>query len=200
MSAMIRVATPQDAEGLLAIYAPIVRDTVISFELVPPTVAEMQQRVASTLEALPWLVCEREGEILGYVYASRYRPRAAYQWAVEVSVYIQAACRRTGMGRALYTSLFAALELQGIRRFFAGITLPNDASVGLHESLGFEPLGVYRSVGYKFGDWHDVGWWQWPVQRDSTPPQPPIPLPEIRREGQAWERAIAAGQGLLRLE
>ena len=160
MSATVRVAIPEDAEAILAIYAPIVCETAISFEVEPPTRVEMQQRIATTLQQLPWLVCEHQGEVLGYVYASPHRTRAAYQWSVDVSVYIQAQARRTGMGRALYHALFELLSLQGFYNCYAGITLPNPPSVGLHEALGFQPVGVYQAVGYKLGGWHDVGWWQ----------------------------------------
>ena len=155
MSTIIRVARPEDAEAILAIYAPIVRETAISFEVEPPTRVEMQQRIATTLRQFPWLVCDRQGEVLGYVYTSPHRARAAYQWSVDVSVYIHAKARRTGMGRALYHALFALLSLQGFYQGFAGITLPNPASVGLHEALGFQPVGVYQAVGYKLGSWHD---------------------------------------------
>src|SRR5882724_13701823 len=107
MNAVIRLATPDDASGVQAIYAPIVRETAISFELEPPTVAEMQQRIVNTLEHWPWLVCERHGDILGYVYASQHRTRPAYQWSVDVSVYVHANARRSGVGQALYRSLFS---------------------------------------------------------------------------------------------
>ena len=127
MTAMIRLATLDDASGVQAIYAPIVRETAISFELEPPTVAEMEQRIVKTLEHLPWLVCERRGNILGYVYASQHRTRAAYQWSVDVSVYVHPNARRLGVGQALYRSLFALLALQGFYNAYAGITLPNPA-------------------------------------------------------------------------
>jgi len=120
MRATIRTATPDDAAAILAIYAPIVRETAISFEVEPPTEAEMQARIIQTLQYLPWLVCERHGAVVGYVYASPHRPRAAYQWSVDVTVYIHAQARRTGMGRALYTALFALLTLQGLTQCYAG--------------------------------------------------------------------------------
>src|SRR5215471_7144248 len=113
MSTTIRVATPQDADAILAIYAPIVQETAISFEVESPTLLEMHERIAKTLQHLPWLVCARHGEVLGYVYASPHRARAAYQWSVDVSVYIHREARRVGIGRALYTSLFQLLVLQG---------------------------------------------------------------------------------------
>jgi L-amino acid N-acyltransferase YncA len=197
MSATIRLATPEDAAAILAIYAPIVRDTAISFEVEPPTLVEMAERIATTLPHLPWLVCDRQGEVLGYVYASAHRARAAYQWSVDVTVYIQAAARRTGIGRALYTALFALLALQGFCQCFAGITLPNPASVGLHEALGFQALGIYRRVGYKRGAWHDVGWWQRTLQPCPSLPAPPTAFVVLGHTARAQE-ALAAGRALLR--
>jgi L-amino acid N-acyltransferase YncA len=199
MSVTIRVATPEDAEGILAIYAPIVRETAISFEVEPPTRVEMEKRIAKTLRALPWLVCERQGEVLGYVYASPHRARAAYQWAVDVTVYIHEEARRTGMGRALYTSLFQLLILQGFYNCFAGITLPNPASVGLHESLGFQPIGVYHRVGYKLRTWHDVGWWQRSLQPYQSPPAPPTAFETLRHASPMWDAALEAGKALLQV-
>jgi L-amino acid N-acyltransferase YncA len=198
MNAVIRLATLDDALGVHAIYAPVVRETAISFELEPPTVEEMQTRIKKTLERWPWLVCEYRGKILGYAYASQHRERAAYQWAVDVSVYTQASVRRSGVGRALYHSLFPLLALQGFYHAYAGITLPNPASVGLHESLGFQPVGVYRSVGHKQGVWHDVGWWQLALQPQPTLPQAPVDLSTVRRSTD-WDAALAAGLPFLRL-
>ena len=151
-----------------------------------------------TLEKFPWLVCEREGQILGYCYAGPHEDRAAYQWSVDVSVYIDAAARRMGVGRAVYRSLFSLLALQGISKLYAGITLPNPGSIGLHESLGFTPVGVYRQVGYKFGSWHDVGWWQMTLQEFEGSPPPPIQLPEAAGSS-AWNAAMDIGLSLLRL-
>jgi L-amino acid N-acyltransferase YncA len=199
MSATIRVALPEDAKAILAIYAPMVRETAISFEVEPPTQVEMQQRIAGTLRHLPWLVCERQEEVLGYVYATPHRARAAYQWSADVSVYIQAQARRTGMGRALYHALFQLLILQGLCQCFAGITLPNPASVGLHEALGFQPVGVYQAVGYKLGGWHDVGWWQRALQPRPSLPTPPIAFEVLRQTSTAWEAALHAGMQLLRV-
>lgn len=199
MAASIRVATISDTAAIQAIYAPIVRDTAISFETEPPTVQTMQQRITDTLESWPWLVCEQQDAVVGYVYGSRHRTRAAYQWSVDVSVYIHARTRRSGIGRALYTSLFALLTLQGYYNCFAGITLPNPASVRLHESLGFTPVGVYRTVGYKLGVWHDVGWWQLPLQSGQDAPSPPRAFWELQQDSSALETALAAGVSLLRV-
>lgn len=158
---MIRLASTRDAQAIRDIYAPIVRDSAISFEVEPPDADETAARIEKTLASgLPWLVYERDGRVLGYVYATRHRgDRPAYQWSVEVSVYIDADARRMGLGRALYTSLFSVLAFQHIQNAYAGATLPNEGSVHLHESMAFKRVGIYEEVGYKFGVWHDTIWW-----------------------------------------
>ena len=158
---MIRVATADDAAAIAAIHAPIVRDTTISFELQPLSVEQMRARIVSTLRTLPWLVSlDEAGTVNGYVSAGKHRDPGAYQGSVNTSVYVRGDSRGQGVGRRLYRGLFDELLRLGYYRAFAGIALPNDASVALHESIGFEPIGVYRAVGYKFGAWRDVGWWQ----------------------------------------
>lgn len=156
----IRTAKVADAAAIQAIYAPIVEDTAISFEEVPPSIAEMRERIATTMRDYPYLTAERNGEVIGYAYASQHRSRAAYRWSVDVTVYIADQAHRKGVGRALYSRLIAELTERGFHAAFAGIALPNPGSVALHESMGFTPLGIYREVGQKFGRWHDVGWWQ----------------------------------------
>ena len=175
----IRLAAPADAAAIAGIYAPAVASRATSFEVDPPDGQEMARRVATTLERLPWLVCEEGGRVLGYAYASRHRDRAAYQWSVEVSAYVASSAHRRGVGRALYTSLFAILGALGYRNAYAGITLPNAASVGLHEAVGFTPVGVYRGIGWKMGAWHDVLWMERQLHDPGTPPPPPRPLPEV---------------------
>lgn len=176
----IRFATPHDAPAVAAIYAPIVRDTAISFELEPPSVHEIGVRIEKTLAQLPWLVSlDGEGVVNGYVYASRHRERAAYQWAVDVSAYVRVDARGQRVGSRLYAALFQQLVQQGYYQAFAGIALPNAASVGLHESMGFKPLGVYRRVGYKHGAWRDVGWWQKQLQPPGSEPRAPRALAEV---------------------
>jgi phosphinothricin acetyltransferase len=179
MAAIIRMATPDDGEQIAAVYAPSVTSTVISFEMEPPGTPEMTRRVTEALLKHPWLVAVRDGEVLGYARGGQYKDRAAYQWSVETSVYIRTTAHRSGLGRALYGVLFDLLVLQGFFMAYAGVTLPNPASVGLHESLGFTPVGVYRTAGYKFGAWHDVGWWQRPLQPLVLGPPAPRPIMEI---------------------
>jgi phosphinothricin acetyltransferase len=180
----IRLATPDDAAAVLAIYAPIVRDTATSFELEPPDVDEMGRRIDETLKRFPWLVYENEQGVGGYAYAGTFRSRPAYQWTVEVSVYVREDVRGQGIGRALYESLFDRLRTQGYRNAVAGIALPNPASIRLHERLGFRKVGVFHRVGYKFGAWHDVSWWELPL--NSSPDRPTAPLP---RSADAVRRA-----------
>ena len=172
---MIRLATTADAAAIMRIYAPYCSDSVISFESEPPTVAEMARRIDSTLELLPWLVWDADG-IGGYAYAGQHRDRAAYRWSVDVAVYIAATHHRRGIGRQLYKSLFDWLVRLGYYNAFAGVTLPNVASVGLHESLGFVKVAEYPQVGYKFGRWHNTGWWHKQLQPLSANPSEPVKL------------------------
>jgi L-amino acid N-acyltransferase YncA len=192
MPAVIRMATAQDGEQIAAIYAPSVTSTVISFEMEPPGTAEMTRRVTEALIKYPWLVAERDGEVLGYARGGQYKDRAAYQWSVETSVYIRTTAHRSGLGRRLYGVLFDLLALQGFFTAYAGVTLPNPASVGLHESLGFTPVGVYRAAGYKFGAWHDVGWWQRPLQPLVLDPPTPRAITEIVGTAE-YEKVIRGG-------
>ena len=195
----IRIARPPDAPQISDIYRPIVADTAISFEEDPPSAVEMERRITATLETHPWLVCDRDGWIAGYAYATRLRARPAYQWSVEVSAYTHTDARRSGVSRALYTSLLEVLKRQGLVNAYAGITLPNEGSVGLHEALGFKPLGVYRTVGHKIGRWHDVGWWQLALQDPPEHPEPPTPF-SIFRERNECGAALTAGGSIVRLD
>jgi phosphinothricin acetyltransferase len=168
---LIREAdSERDATACAEIYAPFVRDTPISMEERAPSAQEIAERIETTTRTHPWLVAEDEAGVIAYAYATRHRERACYRWAADVTVYVSPTRQRGGVGRALYQALFALLAEQGFRTACAGITLPNPASVGLHESLGFQPVGVYRNIGWKFGAWHDVGWWQLELG-DRQPPQ-----------------------------
>lgn len=192
MGTLIRLAEPRDGPALADIYRPAVTDSSISFELDPPDGDEMARRVARILERTPWLVWDRDGRVLGYAYASAHRDRAAYQWSVEVSAYVHAQARRIGAARMLYTSLFAALAVQGFRNAYAGITLPNPGSVGFHTAMGFSPVGVYRGIGYKHGAWHDVGWYERPLAPRNVDPPLPVPLPMCRDQA-AFRKALETG-------
>tara|TARA_R110000803_G_scaffold137668_3_gene204590 strand:- start:660 stop:1217 length:558 start_codon:yes stop_codon:yes gene_type:complete len=175
----IRLARPGDSEAIAAIYVPIVRDTVISFEIDPPTPAEMRQRIAATLVTHPWLVAEQDGAVVGYAYASQHRTRSAYRWSCDVTAYMAEAARGKGTGMRLYAELFDILSAQGFHAAFAGISLPNAASVALHEKAGFEPVGIYSQVGYKHGAWHDVGWWQRRLVSAAGSPDEPRLLKDV---------------------
>jgi L-amino acid N-acyltransferase YncA len=172
---IIRHAHAGDVAAMLAIYAPLVRDTTVSFEYEPPTLAEMEHRLQAVQRQYPWLVCERDGQVAGYAYASAFRGRAAYQWTAEVTVYVHPDHHRRGVARELYQALLERLRAQGYRMAVAVITLPNAGSVALHEDLGFEPVGVFRRAGFKHGRWCDTGWWQLDLGGDSAPapPRPP---------------------------
>jgi len=172
----IRDADPQrDGAACAAIYAPNVEASPISFEEVAPDAAEMSARIERTAATHPWLVAERGGEAIGYAYACPHRERPAYRWAVDVSVYIATDSRGEGHGRRLYSELFERLRRLGYRTACAGITLPNPASVALHERLGFLPVGTFRAIGWKAGAWRDIGWWQLELAPAGAQ-QPPEPL------------------------
>jgi phosphinothricin acetyltransferase len=169
----VRDATLADAVRCAEIYRPYVEETAISFEAVAPDAAEMARRMAAAIERHAWLVLEDGGAVVGYAYGGPHAARSAYRWSCEVSVYLEMGRRRTGGGRALYEALLARLAERGYRTACAGMTLPNEASAGLHRAMGFEPVGVYRRIGYKNGRWHDVAW----VQRELGDPSRPLVEP-----------------------
>lgn len=169
----VRDASERDATACARIYAPYVTDTAITFEADPPSPAEMTRRIAAASRTHAWLVLENRDGVVGYAYGAPLHSRAAYRWACEVSVYVELGRRRTGAGRALYEALFARLIDRGFRVAVAGMTLPNDASVGLHRAMGFEPVGTYRRIGFKRGAWHDVAWTQrFLAAGEGTPAEP----------------------------
>ena len=174
---MVRSADPErDAAACLAVYAPYVTGSVISFEVEPPGPAEFAGLMRATMQTHPWLVFEDGGEVVGYAYGHRHMQRAAYRWAANVAVYVAEGHHRRGVGRALYTELIERMRAQGFQVLVAGVTLPNDASVGLHRSFGFEPVGTYRRIGWKHGAWHDVAWFQLElVPAGATAPAEPGP-------------------------
>jgi L-amino acid N-acyltransferase YncA len=165
----VRDATPADAAACAAIYEPYVTDTAISFESEPPTATLMAERIAAAQHTHAWVVLEDGGRVVGYAYGGPHKERAAYRWACEVSVYLERGRRRGGAGRALYEALFERLAARGYRRLIAGMTLPNEASEGLHRAMGFEAIGVQRAVGWKSGQWHDVAWVQRSIGDDGPP-------------------------------
>jgi L-amino acid N-acyltransferase YncA len=194
--ATIRIANEADAAAMLAVYAPYVRDTAISFETEPPSEEEFRGRVRAVLEGGLWLACEDRNGVVGYAYGNRFHTRRAYQWTVEVTVYVHRAHHRHGIGVGLYTSLLACLTLQGFRSAVGIIALPNPGSVGLHERMGFTPAALLRAVGHKHGRWHDVGWWQYALGEHEPSPEPPQPLAAVR-ESAEWRSALASGVTLV---
>jgi phosphinothricin acetyltransferase len=170
---LIRDASLADAAACAAIYTPYVIDTAITFEIEPPGAADFAKRIAAAARTHAWLVAEDADRVVGYAYGGPYKERAAYRWACEVSVYLEVGRRRSGAGRALYSELFGRLARRGFRTAVAGMTLPNDASVGLHRAMGFEPVGTYRRIGWKHDRWHDVEWVQRGLTIADGPPAEP---------------------------
>jgi len=175
----IRVATKNDAAGMLEIYAPFILNSGITQETEVPTVEDFQQRVISNLKERPWLVCEINDQIAGYAYAGKHRDRKGYQWCTEPSVYISEKYFGVNVANALYTALFDILKLQGYVNAYAVITLPNDRSVAFHKKFGFRYLTTYKKIGYKLGQWHDVGWMQYEVIPHNENPEDPKKFPTI---------------------
>lgn len=199
MPAHIRVVCDTDVESITAIYRPVVESTSISFETTAPGADEIDRRVRDTLVSFPWLVCEFDGRMAGYAYATRHRDRPAYRWSVDTSVYIADGYRRRGVGRGLYLSLLAILEAQGYVNAYAGIALPNPASVALHEAVGFQPLGVFRSVGYKLGAWRDVGWWHRLLCERTASPSDPRDLTTMMQLPE-WDALVRRGEAEIRAD
>ena len=170
----LRLVQAADAAQISQIYATFCRETAISFETVPPDEATMRNRISKVADRYPWLVAVSEsGVVIGYAYASQHRERAAYRWSVDFTVYLAPAARGLGIGTDLYRALAGICRSLGYCRAFAGIALPNPASVGLHEKIGFRPIGVYQRVGFKLGKWHDVGWWGLDLLTEAENPEEP---------------------------
>jgi phosphinothricin acetyltransferase len=186
----IRIARTDDAAAVHAIYAPAVTHGAATFETALPGVPAMRERMTTRLAQYPWLVWEDAGEVLAYAYASRFRERAAYDWIAETSIYVREDARRAGLARRLYGVLLEAMRLQGIHQAVGVITLPGEASVRMHETMGFEPAGVWRQSGYKLGRWWDVGVWQKTLQ---VPPERPVAVTPFAalRDGEALQKLLA---------
>ena len=178
---IIRIATPEDAAGILDIYTPFISNTSFTFETDIPSVEEFAARIKTYLINWPWLVAESGGKITGYAYATRHRERTAYQWSVESSVYIHDDFQQTGLGRNLYKTMFEILKQQGFTNVYAVINLPNDKSVAFHEKLGFQYFATYEKVGYKLGKWKNVGWWRLSINEYGDEPAAPIKFSELNK-------------------
>ncbi|HUQ20185.1 MAG TPA: GNAT family N-acetyltransferase [Gemmatimonadaceae bacterium] len=195
-NARIRLAVPEDAEQIAAIYARAVTESATSFEIVPPDAAEMTNRMSAIVERYPWLVADDRGTVMGYAYGSTHRARYAYQWSAEVSAYVHRDHHRKGIGRGLYESLFSILALQGYRTAVAGLTLPNEASEEFHKSLGFSVIGVFHKIGYKNNAWHDTLWLERPLAPYDTDIPQPMTMAHARRDP-AFDAALERGEQLL---
>lgn len=195
--ATIRLATAFDSSAIAAIYGPYCEGSAVSFEQVAPNAVEMAKRIAAVTTLRPWIVLEDDGAVVGYAYAGSHNDRWAYRWSVNTAIYISGTHQRRGAGRALYVTLFDLLRHLGYYGAVAGITLPNAASVGLHEAMGFALVGVYRDIGYKLGAWRDVGWYQAEIQARVAEPQEPRAM-AVLSGSQAWRDATARGVALYR--
>ena len=177
----VRFAQPADSSALLAIYAQYIA-TPITFEYALPTEAEFADRIAHIARDYPYLVCEENGQIIGYAHAHRHMEREAYQWNAELSVYLDQEFTLRGLGKRLYHILMEMLKLQGIRTVYGGVTLPNTGSEALHGAMGFQVLGTYRKAGFKAGQWHDVAWFEKAIAPHDDNPQPITAVRHIPRE------------------
>jgi phosphinothricin acetyltransferase len=178
----IRPALASDASSILAIYAPFILNTAVSFETEVPSKENFSQRILTTLETYPWLVYESDGTIAGYAYASRHRERAAYQWSVESSVYVNNEFQQRGIASKLYKALFELLKYQGCRNVYAGITLPNEKSVHFHQKTGFQKISDYTKIGYKLNRWNTVSWYHLPLNNYNDAPSTFIKLKHVASE------------------
>lgn len=176
MNEIIRLAHPEDAAAILDVYRPFITDTAISFEYTVPSIAEFAERIRGIAAEYPYLVYEREGRIEGYAYAHRYLERAAYQWDVEVTVYLSDAVRGSGIGAKLYTAMEKLLQLQGIINLYACITASNQASINFHAKTGYKMVGTFHKAGFKLGEWQDVVWMEKAIGCYSDKPQEPLPF------------------------
>ena len=184
----LRLAAPADAAQIAAIYAPFCLETAVSFETTAPDEGQMRERISTLMQRYPWLVAVSEtGDVLGYAYAGKHRERAAYRWSVDFTAYLAPEVKRREIGTALYRALMKICQSLGYYRAFAGITLPNEASVRLHEKIGFRPIGVYRRVGFKLGRWHDVGWWSLDLLPEDDAPREPRSIAQIVASGELKE-------------
>lgn len=175
----IRLTTIYDAPAIREIYSPNILNAAISFETEVPSIEEIQNRIETILQRYPWIVCEVDGKMAGYVYASKHRDREAYQWSCECTIYMHNDFKGKGIGKELYQLLFEILKSQGFRNVYAGITLPNSGSVSIHESCGFKHFATYENIGYKFDNWHSVGWWKLQTNDYDLQPPPPLKLSEL---------------------
>lgn len=178
----IRLIEPDDINEVFSIYCYYIENTVISFEIVPPALSEFTTRVITISNNYPWLVYVKDNKIIGYAYGSKHREREAYQWSADVSVYLHKEATGKGIGTKLYKALFTLMENLGYYNLYAGISLPNEKSIRIHEKFGFSLIGIYKKVGFKFNRWIDVGWWVKSIKSNTVPPEPPIPIKDLPQQ------------------
>ncbi|MDD6211074.1 MAG: GNAT family N-acetyltransferase [Bacteroidales bacterium] len=178
----VRMATEADGEGVLAVYAPYIRYSAITFEYEVPDAVTFTKRIGEVLREYPYLVCCRDGIIVGFAYAHRQMARAAYQWNAELSVYLAEGFQGYGIGKALYYALIELLKQQNVQNLYGGLTVPNAASEGLHRFFGFKPAGIYHHTGYKCGKWHDVMWFEKSIGSHGASPEPLRAIGTVKRE------------------
>lgn len=171
MNTTIRLAERSDVPGILEIYAPFILDTSVTFEETVPDEESFWERVQEIKKELPFLVCEIDGRVAGYAYASGYRSRASYRWTKEVSVYIHPDFQRRKVAHALYSSLNEMVRYQGVANLLAIITMPNEPSVAFHEYFGYRKCAEFAKVGYKMNQWQNVGWFELFLQDENEPPK-----------------------------
>lgn len=194
---IIRLATKSDSAALLNIYAAYIRDTAISFETEIPSVFAFGERIETIQQQFPWLVCEIDGRVVGYAYASKHKERTAYQWSADLSVYVDPRAHRKHIATSLYTALLECLRLQGYYSAFAAITVPNASSEALHCTLGFQPIGVFERVGYKLGKWRDVQYFKRVLADYPTEPRPPVSICMVK-DTEEYQNSIQRAEAMLR--
>lgn len=195
----IRLISENDSREVLKIYKPYVINTIVSFEYEAPSPDEFLLRIQNNVSEYPWLVCLYGNKIIGYAYASKHRYRTAYQWSCESTVYLLTEYHRKGIARILYKTLFCILKVQGYFNVYAGVSLPNEKSVGFHQSMGFKKVGIYKKTGYKFNKWHDVEWFQFQLQRHIDNPQIPKTMQSIMNTDEFIEVFLEANKSLKKI-
>ncbi|MBQ8798325.1 MAG: N-acetyltransferase [Lachnospiraceae bacterium] len=175
----IRFATVKDAAAILEIYGEYIRNTAVTFEIEVPTLSAFEERMERIMSQFPWLVCEIDGEIAGYAYASKHGERAAYRWSADLSVYIHEKFHRNHIASELYDEVIALLRKLGYYTVYAGVSTPNPKSEAFHGAYGFQCLGEFKNVGYKLGEWHGVAWYELPIAEYVKEPKEPRGIGEI---------------------
>ena len=194
VSKVIRFAKKEDADAVLRIYKTYITDTAVTFETEEPTVAAFEERMERITAVFPWLVCEIDGEIAGYAYASRHGERAAYRWSADLSVYIDERYHRCGIATALYEALLAILRKQGYYTVYAGVSTPNPESEAFHTAFGFRNVGVFQNVGYKLGAWRGVTWYELPIKEYAEFPEETVSIGTLLEMDSCEAVLTAAGE------